>query len=153
MPPLVSAKVLLPKRALANPKRLLRAIENTLTAAAKAAKVDFDATTYTWHNLPKFEIEKSPGKRIVYTTSDIYRYVSRGTKVRFAVMSDDFRPKTRPGYIGSNLGRGGKVGMSRVPLPGIEARDFEKVIARKWRQELPKQFQRMIDAEFGGDAK
>lgn len=146
---MVSARVIIPRRLFADPKRILRAAENALTGAAKGAKRDFDVTTQTWKNRPQFTIESSPGKRIVSTTSDIYRYVTRGTRVRYAVMSPDFMPKTRPGFIGSNMGKGGVVSISKLhPMPGIKARRFEQAIAAKWRKELPVIMQRAIDSEL-----
>lgn len=144
----ISMKVIVPRRLLADPKRVIRAVENALTGTAYAVKADFDTTTRTWKNRPKFAIKRSKLRRLVATDSDIYRYLSRGTRVRYAVMSDGFAPKTRVGYLGSNAGKGGMVGFSRRPLPGIKAREFEQAVHKKWTKEMPKQIQRAIDAEF-----
>lgn len=144
----ISMKVIVPRRLLADPKRVIRAVENALTGTAYAVKTDFDTTTRTWKNRPKFTIKRSKLRRLVATDSDIYRYLSRGTRVRYAVMSDGFAPKTRVGYLGSNAGKGGMVGFSRRPLPGIKAREFEQTVHKKWTNEMPKQIQRAIDAEF-----
>lgn len=140
----------LPKSAIPDPKRLIRAVESAMTGTAKAVKVDFDVTTQTWKDRPEFTIEKSPLERRVYTEDDIYRYVSRGTSIRYAHMSDDFAPKTRNGWIGSNKGKGGLAFISKKnPRPGIKAREFEKVIGEKWQKEFPVNLQRAIDAELG----
>ena len=144
------ARVIIPKSVLADPRSIARAVENTLTGTAKNVKVDFDVTTQTWKDRPLFTIEASPGKRIVSTRSDIYRFVSRGTRVRYAVMTPDFAPKTRTGYIGSNVGKGGMAFIGKKPLPGIKAREFEPVIGKKWQAYMPKLLQRAIDSEFSG---
>lgn len=159
MPPLFTASVIVPKGVGLNAKSMARAIENTLTAAARSAKVDFGVTTRTWKDRPKFEITKLPFERVVGTGSKIYVYVSRGTK-RHKIKAKTragllfkvggFRAKTRPGWIGSNKGAPGKQWTSRqeVNHPGSKARDFEKVIGEKWQKELPVLMQKAIDAEF-----
>lgn len=144
----VKAKVIFPKSVLADPRKVVRAVENALTGLAYNAKVDFDTTTQTWKDRPTFTIEKSLGKRVVATKSDIYRYISRGTRVRYAVMTPGFAPKTRTGYIGSNKGVGGMAFVGKVPLPGIQAREFEEVIGKKAEKQAPIVVQRAIDAEF-----
>lgn len=144
----VKAKVIFPKSVLADPRAVVRVVENALTALAYNVKVDFDTTTQTWQKRPLFTIEKSPGKRVVATKSDIYRFISRGTRIRYAVMTPDFAPKTRTGYIGSNKGKGGLAFVGKVPLPGIEAREFEEVIGKKAEQAAAVVVQRAIDSEF-----
>jgi hypothetical protein len=151
--------VIVPKGAGLNPKAMVRAIENTLNAAAKSAKVDFDVTTRTWTDRPKFVIVKLPYERVVGTDSKIYLYVTRGTK-RHKIKAKNarsltfkvggFRAKTRPGWIGSNKGAAGKDWRSarEVNHPGSKARDFEKTIGEKWQKELPVLMQKAVDAEF-----
>lgn len=97
---------------------------------------EFDKTTATWRNKPAFtaEVKAEPGRIVgeYATTSDIYRYVSGGTRVRYATMSADFVAKTQPRFIGSGPGRGGVVFISRQhPRPGIEAREFDITIANQ----------------------
>ena len=141
-------EVILPKKLLFDTKKIARAIENGLDGAAKDVKVDFDVTTQTWKTRPEFKIESQPGERKVFTDNDIYRFITRGTRVRYATMSADFQPKTRPLFIGSNKGRGGVVRISKLhPRPGIKAREYEQTIGEKWRKLLPKILQRAIDAE------
>ncbi len=129
------------------PEKYLKALEGALNASAKAVKVDFDVTTQTWKNRPDFAIESKPGERVIATTSKIYRFLNRGTRVRYAVMTADFRAKTRTGYIGSNAGRGGLAFVSKKrPRPGIKAREFSKTILEKWRKRLPEQVRRALRA-------
>lgn len=144
------AKVIFPKSVLADPARVLKAVENELEGRAYDVKADFDSTTRTWNDKPTFTITKAPLRRSVFTRSDIYRYISRGTRVRYAVMTADFAAKTRTGYIGSNVGKGGMAFLGKKPLPGIKARQFEETIGKKWQGLMPAILQRAIDAEFKG---
>lgn len=161
---MITAKAIIPKGLLLDPRRLARTIENTLTEQAKAVKVDFNKTTRTWKNRPEFKITKARGVRVVSTDSEVYLFVTRGTKshkitpktaraLTFKV--GGFRPKTRPNWLGSNKGAPGKEWTSRqsVNHPGTAARRFEETIGEKWNKELPVQMQRAIDAEVDRAAK
>lgn len=128
-----------------------RAIQNFLDAGAENIRVDFLVTAKTWRNKPEFEIEKAgPETRKIFTRSKIYLYVSGGTRVRYAVMTRNFKAKTSPGVIGSGRGRGGVAFISRKhPRPGIQARNFPEAIIKKWEKQWPKLFTRMIQSELG----
>jgi len=124
------------------------AITNTLNGTAKAISVDFSVTTQTWQHRPSFKIA-SPSEytREISTDSKIYGYVSRGTKVRYATMTPGFVPKTVPFNIRSRRGRGGVLFVNKKrPRPGIKAREFDKVIAKKWQAQIGITFQRAIDS-------
>lgn len=145
---MMSLKVIMPPLPLLDADKILRATENALDNAAKDVKVDFLVTTETFDHQVDFKIDKEDGQREVYTTDAPYYYINFGTRVRRALMSEDFRPKTRNRYIGSNKGRGGVVFISKkLNLPGIKAREFDKAIQEKWQKEFPKIMQRAIDAE------
>ncbi|RLC88773.1 MAG: hypothetical protein DRJ03_01610 [Chloroflexi bacterium] len=61
-----------------------------------------------------------------------FRWLNEGTRVRHAVMSKDFRPKTRHRTIGSRRGRGGMVFVSRkIRQPGIKAREWTDEIRKR----------------------
>lgn len=132
-----------------NPKAQERAIENFLNAAAEDFRVDFLVTTQTWKDKPAFTIEKNPGERIVATNNKIYKFVSGGTRVRYATMTPDFVAKTTPDTIGSGPGRGGKAFVNRnKPKPGIKARNFPAAIKKKWGPRMTKLCLQMIKAEL-----
>lgn len=127
--------------------KLIRAANTGMDAAAEGVRADFYTTTRTWNNVkPRFRITKRGLNRVVSTDNDIYRYLDEGTRVRYVFMTPGFRPKSRAGFIGSGMGRGGFGGFSRKPLPGIKPREFAKTIADKWKRELPRTVQRAIDA-------
>ncbi len=145
---MITVRAIIPTKVALDTEAMGRAIENTLDALAKDIKIDFDVTTQTWHDRPEFGIDKSEGRRLVATDNEIYGYLDRGTSVRYATMSQDFAPKTRTGFIGSNAGRGGVVRVSRLhPRPGIQARNFAAAIQKKWDAQMQTIFQRAIDSE------
>ncbi len=105
---------------------------------ALAMKRSFQKTTRTWERAVDFHqiTESAPDPTVlVYTTDAVYGYVSGGTRVRRALMSPDFSPKTRPGALDSRPGSGGVVFVSRkLNLPGIEARRFPELVEAKHRK-------------------
>lgn len=113
-------------------------IEDVLDSTVAEVRQDFLKTTQTWTNhKPDFIIEKRPYFRRVYTVDEIYAYLNFGTRVRHALMSPDFLPKTEPGVIGSKPGAGGVVRVSRLlELPGIKARKFDMAIQKRAQQKL-----------------
>ena len=144
----MSFNPILPKMKLSS-KSMLKVLERSLDMVAQDIKVDFEVTVQTWNTKPEFDIKKKQGYRKIFTENDIYRYVSGGTKVRRAVMSPGFRPKSVSGAIRSNVGNGGAVFISKkIALPGIEARRFSEVIKDKWIKELPTIITRAMEVEI-----
>lgn len=115
---------------------------------AKAMKRSFARTTRTWEHAVQFRqlTESQPNPTVlVYTTDPIYGYVSGGTRVRRALMSPDFSPKTRPGALDSRPGSGGVVFVSRkLSLPGIEARRFPELVEEKHRKPYQREVEQAI---------
>lgn len=102
---------------------------------AKRLKRSFERTTRTWEEEVRFqqltEVRPEPTV-VVYTTNRVYGFVSGGTRVRRALMSPDYDPKTKPGVLDSFPGRGRVVYISRnLSLPGIEARRFPELVEKK----------------------
>lgn len=127
------------------PERLVRAkIDSevysavTVTIAAELDKMEemFGLGTRTWssQNQPAWKKRIGRGLAIsglITTGSTPFAYVEVGTRYRLRAMTRDFRPKTRPGVLGSGPGAGGAAGWFRRPRPGIKARNFRDIIARK----------------------
>ncbi len=105
---------------------------------AKRMKRSFERTARTWARDVRFQqlTEVRPDPAVaVYTTDAIYGYVSGGTRVRRALMSPDYDPKTKPGVLDSFSGAGGVVFVSRnLALPGIEARRFPELVEKEHRR-------------------
>lgn len=117
---------------LVDDKQLTRDLDRLNQKMAKRMKRTFQRSTKTWSEEVKFQqlTESRPDPIVItYTTNEIYGYVSGGTRVRYAVMSPDFDPKTRPGELDARPGEGGVLFISRKhPKPGITARNFPKLV-------------------------
>lgn len=74
------------------------------------------------------------GVAIQVTTDDKrFLFVDEGTKVRYATMTPDFIAKTKPKSLKAGKGRGGLLFVNKKkPRPGIKARGFTKLVAKKW---------------------
>lgn len=98
----------------------------------KEVEPRFQSTVKDFNSPPDFDVDIDEGPKAVIgtvsTNDETYYYLTRGTRVRYAVMSADFQAKTRPGTLPSRPGRGGFVTLTKNPLPGIKARDFDKII-------------------------
>lgn len=147
---------IIPKaRPLAKPMRVI--ITNTLTAQAKAIKVDFALPAQTWDHKPTITINApSPYERQITVADEIYAMLNEGTRahdikpkhgglLRFRT---PFRAKTIPDQIRSNKGSLGNVVVwSRgVHHPGTKARNWDRVIGKKWQERIGDIFQRAIDS-------
>jgi len=122
----------------------------------KEALGDFQETVKTWKHEVKFEhqhrVDDKAVEVMVGTDDEIYGYVNYGTKPHpiFAgiytgksnkktlAFPSAFSPKTTPNVIGSQAGsRGGStVFAPYVDHPGTKARNFDKIIAKKWGKRL-----------------
>jgi len=112
---------------------------------------DFNETQKTFKN--KFEVEtrdKSNRSRILYEAlidNKIYFFLSFGTSVRYATMSQDWRSKTQPGRFGAGPGRGRALFVNkRRPRPGIKARKFDDQIVKREQRPFERIVQEAIDA-------
>lgn len=154
------AKAILPKRALVEPAKLARALQNTLDAQARNIQIDFQVTVRTWQHAVDFLISApNPYTREIATADGIYAMVNDGTRPhpirprrgKVLAFKGGFRAKTLPRTIGSGAGgsSGPEVFSRGVNHPGTAARDFDTTIAQKWDRLLGPIFQRAIDAEFG----
>lgn len=147
-------------KGLLNGVNLDRAIENTLTSLAKSIKVDFQVTTKTWKNKPNFIIKSKKGSRSIYTTSEIYLWVSGGTKAHKIRAKTTGGLRFQTGYkaksiVGKIMSRaGGSFGpyVNPPPMevnhPGTKARNFDQEIGDKWAKLAPLSFERSVLSEI-----
>ncbi len=155
----MTATIIKPKGSVFKPEQQRRIIQNTLTATAKAIKVDHDVTTQTWHNRPTFTIASpAPFERTISTSDKVYTMLDKGTKAHIIKpksargilrFTTPFQSKTLPNQI---MSRGGSKGSSQVVArvvhhPGTAARNWAKTIAAKWQKQVGAIFQRALDAE------
>lgn len=107
----------------------------------------FDRATRTWKPSVRFRTDvrvSGNDAEVKVSTKDI-RFISvdKGTKVRWAVMSSDFSPKSQVRSLTASSGKGGSVIRGRgamqkrniSPRPGIKARNFS-VEVRKVRRPI-----------------
>jgi len=98
----------------------------------------FSLTTRTWsaENTPNWKPQKKYSRRKLTVTvaskktDKVYFFVSAGTSVRWVGMknADQFKSKTKPKRLRARKGRFFGTYFSKVPLPGIDAREFDKQI-------------------------
>lgn len=150
-------KLILPKKLVADPAKLSRALTNALNGVAKDIQVDFMVTTQTWEHKVPFLIQVLGAyRRIVATDDEIYGYVNDGTrphrirpKGKMLRFNTPFKPKTLPSKIMSGPGGKGtsEVFSREVNHPGTKARKFDVAIKDKWDKEFAVIMQRAVDAE------
>jgi hypothetical protein len=121
-------------------------IVNAVKVIEKDAVADFNKTVATWVHKPKFKSEiKTTGSQSVTLTivpepEKPYLFLDKGTKVRYATMSPDWKSKTEPNVAQAFLGKGKRLFVSKKhPRPGIKARNFTKHIAKTYKTELQRE--------------
>ena len=147
-------KVIKPKKLKA--AAMIREMEKPVIETIDSADKEFAKTYKTWEHKPTFKkVLKVSKREIVGSTTTTekgdsdnpYPFVTRGTKVRRAIMTSNFSPKTRAGVLGSGGGRGGVLFISKkVNRPGIKRRDFEPLVTKleepKFRKRISKAIKR-----------
>ncbi len=127
------------------PEQIAKAVEEAKQEEAEQVKEEFEKTVRTWNHKPDFKIRKWKDRLVISTDDPIYGYVTHGTKVRRAVMSKDFKSKTKPNWISSRKGKGGVVFISKkIKLPGIEARNFDKILAERCKARFQKRLRKKL---------
>lgn len=124
-----------------------------LDSAANEVKKDLESITGTWTHKVDFRVEVRifGGDAVarITTRDKIFHFINEGTRVRYALMSPDWKSKTAPGRLRSGSGRGrvlyiGKrkpwrKSRKRWPRPGIKARaymtDAQRRATRKFQRE------------------
>jgi len=151
-------KLIIPKKLIADPAKLVRTLTNALNGVAKDIQVDFKVTVQGWRHRVEFPIA-SPAtySRRVSTDDEIYGYVNDGTRAHrirpkgggVLVFQTPFRAKTVPNQIMSGPGgTGGATVFSRgVNHPGTKARKFDVAIKEKWDKQFGAIMQRAVDSE------
>ena len=133
------------------PKFDLEGIKTRLRTALREEgsemKVLMQKTTETWKHKPTFS------KDVLYTQDQIgvnvtpdlttlkgrvWMYLDGGTKIRWAVMSPDWKSKTRTGWLGSRKGRGRVLFAGRRYMQKHNVRPRPGIKARKWSEEVRK---------------
>lgn len=138
-------------------RRMSRNLHGVIDKATKALVEDealplFEKTTRTWKTETRFYVRKAyHGYGVEVSPQYPFDWVNKGTRVRRAIMSKDWRSKTKPGVIASYGGSGRVVFISRkVSMPGIQARNFTDIIMRRVQaRAVNKMRQALSDASYG----
>lgn len=116
-----------------------------------------DVRVRTWHEHPDFKYQlyrlENYGARlrVIMQTADMhnmykYHWIDKGTDVRYATMTRDFRAKTAPGRRTPHEGQGGLAYVKKsVPRAGIEARQFEETIKKKVQPRVDEMAEKVAD--------
>lgn len=150
-------KLIIPKKLIADPAKLSRALTNAMNGVAKDIQVDFKTTAQTWTTKPDFPIT-SPAtyERQIATDDQVYAWVNDGTKEhdirpkgRILRFNTPFTSKTVPNQILSRSGGSGSTpAIARaVHHPGTKPRAFDKAIKAKWDTRFGPIMQRALDSE------
>ncbi len=131
-----------------NTKGIKTRVEQALVTEGKEQKQELAKTTSSWTgSRPRWKSDRIvSGDMIgVHTYPDqsseggrVWVYLDEGTRIRWALMSRNWRSKTKPRQLQSGPGSGyvivaGKRFMQRhgiAPRPGIEARKWSKTIQK-----------------------
>lgn len=132
---------------------LVKAAEKELARWGKKFKGEYDKTTATWASRPQFdtEIAVSDDEMSVQvsTADNVYRFLHDGTKVRWALMSADFEPKTQPRVLGSRPGKGTVVlrgrSVMKEPQPGIQPRHWTQEIIKNEEKNFQRDMIKALD--------
>lgn len=155
--PTITIKAIVPKDVLSVDKVRLELL-NELRKSGTRLRREFGKTTATWNTEVKFDQKVSlrAGAAVdVWTDNEIYGYGNDGTPAHtitprtapFLQFQTGYTAKTQPRVIGSRSG--GKSGPYRraasVNHPGMEAREFDSVIAAEAEDWFPQVIQDAID--------
>lgn len=137
------------------PKEIrLALLEENDQAGEELVKL-FERTVQTWEgDKPGFELQRkltgdTVTLEVVLTGSDLaikkWIWLNRGTSVRYAILSSDWKSKTEPDNLdaGEGSGRVVKIDMDN-PQPGIEARNWSKIIMRQFKPGYHRRMQRAM---------
>lgn len=142
----VTLKGIEPK--LLNSKALRDELIKAVKAEGKIHKRELGKPVATWNDAPKMESTFTDGGTFLSvftgpTGSDLavnkFTWLDKGTRIRWALMSQDWKSKTKPGSFSSGGGRGRVViaGRRAMSRRGIRARPG--IAARGWTEQLQKQ--------------
>lgn len=144
-------------------EHLMKEAEKILYTAGVQSVKDRQKTTKTWKGSHPYDVEDTTQiPDFYFTLSNPERYVtklevavtgpeygikkwfwiSEGTKVRYAVMTKDFKPKTKVGVISSYVGRGRRKYVNpAVMRPGIDKRGFDDILNQRQEERIQKKWE------------
>ena len=148
----ISARAITPSTQY-KPKSFIKDMQRRATNVRNQIKRDFEATTNEWKTPVKFDISKRrDGDSYIFSAStdnEIYGYVNNGTEPHiiraknapFLVFRTGGTAKTSVGQLKSGKGSRGIdwVSKKEVRHPGTEARKFDEIIAKRFKDRWVKE--------------
>lgn len=155
----VTFKSIIPKKLAIN--NIFGEVRDACIKASKDMKKDLEKVTQTWKGeKPVMEAEAKigtligpfPGFPKDFTASarpkkndemgyKKFLWLDEGTKASYAIMTPNFKPKTKKGQLKSWVGKGGpimsksgRVVLRKKPGRGIPARKFTLALRKKWEK-------------------
>lgn len=151
---MIKIKPILPKRSPINVRNQQQAIERGMADAKDGVLSDFQATAKTWTHQPEFVAKQQKDDYLIGTKDKVWNMLEGGTrphdivakKIALRFPGGLYRPKTRPGFIGSQSGgsSGGFIFRGKVHHPGTSPRGWSTLIAKKWRSRVAQLVQKRI---------
>ena len=145
----------LPKRLPITARSQQAAIDLGMADAKDGALDDFESTTKTWKTEVTFTAKKQKDGYLIGTDNKIWKFGDKGTKphdivakkIALRFPGGPYRPKTRPGFIGSQAGgsSGPIMFRGKVHHPGTKPRGWSILIAKKWRAQVARMVQKRIN--------
>ncbi len=136
------------------------AIDLGMADAKDGALEDFEATTKTWKTQVEFTAKQQKDGYLIGTDNKIWKFGDKGTKphdivakkIALRFPGGPYRPKTRPGFIGSQSGgsSGPIMFRGKVHHPGTAPRGWSILIAKKWRSRAAQLVQKRINEALRG---
>lgn len=134
--------------------------------AAKEAKAEYEKTVRTWNKKPRFEILSDGTDALVGTDDEIYGYLDKGTKKKYPIpkqpkvvgalrFQEGYTSKTVPRSIGSRAGgpKGPVRFAKQVIHPGIEAREFSRLVQKTIQGRLTRRINTAIQRALRDNAR
>jgi len=125
-------------------------LRKAMKNVGKSIKSRLLTPTTTWSTRPLFIIYGpaligSNLKCVVVTDDYRYFFLDMGTKVRYATMTPDFYPKTRPNSFTAGAGRGGVAFINKKRArPGISSRNWTLLSSREYSPVLQNAVDKVI---------
>lgn len=140
-------------------QEIYKRMEAVIRRVTEGVKRDFENTTDSWSDRPKFELRITVAPTeiagVTWTSNMIWRllsigtgihgpkhqpYIIRPTNASVLAFSEGYRAKTHPGILGSGTGgpTGGTVFATVVEHYGVEGRNWPQAAAKKYRPLLLK---------------
>ena len=130
--------------------KAIKAAENAALLEAKNKAMSmYRKTTTTWNFPPQFTAIRTQGGYLIQVSDIRYRYLDKGTKVRYATMQPGFVAKTKVGVFYSYQGNGGVAYVNkRKKRPGIKARGWSEKIQVEVTRIIHKVYRERLHANW-----